>query len=325
MVKSGDALFPPIMSIRPATHSGSWYSARLSTLEAQITKHLAAGIVPKRGTRVLLGPHAGYTYCGQILGETYASWDTSKVETVIILSPSHYVYFKGARVLKYSYYATPYGKLKVDQQVAEKLVESGSNVKYMNSETDNEEHGVEMHIPFLHRVTKDLPQGAPSIVPILICDTTEAFEKQLGEALAPYLEDERFSVVISSDFCHWGERFDYTIYTSQEDTGQLVDLQTRTALLDTPIYKLIEYLDRKAMEVASTGSYDLWRKYIKRTGNTICGQKPVAIVLAALEALARGSEHKPYEFQWNGYAQSNKVQDVFDSSVSYASGYVVLE
>jgi MEMO1 family protein len=35
-------------------------------------------------------------------------------------------------------------------------------------------------------------------------------EKEYGEILAPFLADPQNLFVISSDFCHWGQRFRYT-------------------------------------------------------------------------------------------------------------------
>ncbi len=61
-------------------------------------------------------------------------------------------------------------------------------------------------------------------------------EKELfyGEKLAKYLADPQNLFVISSDFCHWGERFRYTNY--DESCG--------------PIYKSIEVLDKQVIRNA---------------------------------------------------------------------------
>ena len=81
------------------------------------------------------------------------------------------------------------------------------------------------------------------------------------------------------------------------------------------------------MLVAGAGSVAKWDSYIETTGNTICGQKPVAVVLLLLERFrASGGELASDEaFQWLGYSQSSKVSSLSDSSVSYASGYVLLK
>lgn len=317
------------MSVRPATHAGSWYSGRLSQLDLQLTRYLSEAPLSKSGARVVVGPHAGYAYCGSILAQSYKAWDTSRTKNVFIFSPSHYVYFKGARVSKYAYYQTPYGNIPVNTQLAKDLTtQHPKDIKYMDSSTDDQEHGLEMHMPLLHKVTKDLPQGVPNIVPILISSSDESFERRIASIIAEYISNEENSFIVSSDFCHWGARFDYTIYTADETASKLKELSFDSddqAALEVPIYKSIEYLDKRAMQVASTGSYKDWREYIKSTGNTICGQKPIAIMLAALELYQEANGNaEPLSFNWIGYKQSSHARSVDDSSVSYASGYVVL-
>lgn len=39
---------------------------------------------------------------------------------------------------------------------------------------------------------------------------TPESEAEYGEIFAPYLMDPQNLFVISSDFCHWGQRFRYT-------------------------------------------------------------------------------------------------------------------
>lgn len=56
-------------------------------------------------------------------------------------------------------------------------------------------------------------------------------EAEFGQILAPYLADPQNLFVISSDFCHWGQRFRYTHYDESEG----------------PIYKSIEKLDKEVI------------------------------------------------------------------------------
>lgn len=51
-----------------------------------------------------------------------------------------------------------------------------------------------------------------TIVPILVGSLSPEAEAKYGEILAPYLADPQNLFVISSDFCHWGQRFRYTHY-----------------------------------------------------------------------------------------------------------------
>lgn len=313
---------------RPTEFAGSWYPSGVKELEAKLIS-LAQGAGPmKKGARVIIGPHAGYDYCGSVLAQSYHAWDTSKVKTVFIFSPSHYVYFSGARVSKYKYYSTPFDRIPVAHELIKDLVaKNPRDVKYMNRETDDGEHGIELHLPMLYHVTKDLPQGLPLLVPILISSSDEQFEKRIAGIISQYIDNEECSFIVSSDFCHWGDRFSYTAYTPDESVTTVKELlRDNSRSLEVPIYKSIEYLDRKAMDIASTGSYSGWREYIEDTGNTICGQKPIAIILAALEKSVKENQtSQEMGFKWLGYKQSNRAKKYSDASVSYASGYVILD
>lgn len=319
------------MSIRPATHAGSWYSGSASTLMLQLdafTK-LATPAQPVAGARVLIGPHAGYTYSGPRLSETFKAWDTTKVKRVFILGPSHHVYFKNkVLVSNYGYYETPLGNLAIDVETTRELTSrAGSPFEYMSDDVDDDEHSFELHAPFIYHATKALA-APPKIIPIMVCSTDDVLVERVRLALQPYFDTDENTFVISSDFCHWGTRFDYTGYLraaatlplSSEDVPQL--LHTRASKLvsaDRPIHQAIAELDREALAVMSRGSSKAWESYISATGNTICGQRPIGIVLRLAEHSSGAGS-----FEWLGYSQSNKAVKLTDSSVSYASGYMTM-
>lgn len=300
--------------LRPATHAGSWYTGDKRRLAAQIADFFAAtgSMVP--GARVLIGPHAGYTYCGARLAETYAAWDTTGVRRVFILGPSHHVYFREtAKVSPFARYETPLGLLRVDTEVCDQLVKApGSAFAYMTEDEDEDEHLFEMHAPFVaFRAQKD--NVAPTIVPIMISGMGPRLRDRLVAQLLPYMADPANTFVVLSDFCHWGRRFGYTQYTPKADLSLLAAYKH---LLGQPLHASIEFLDRSGMRAASAGS-TVWEDYIESTGNTICGQKPVSVVLHLVEKHVDGPL-----FEWIGYLQSGQAVDALDSSVSYASGYV---
>lgn len=314
------------MLIREATHAGSWYSNDRATIASQISALFARAPTLKKGARVLLGPHAGYTYCGQRLAETYNVWDCKSAERVFILGPSHHVYFRDhVQVSSFSSYDTPLGKVPVDTEITEELLQDAL-FEYMSEEADEEEHLFEMHLPFLVARCHAEKRPAPKIIPIMISGLSKKTRSAVVDALLPYFADEANTFVILSDFCHWGRRFGYTEYIPDMEL-LLICAYKNAADTKTPIFKLIEYLDRSAMLVAGAGSVAKWDSYIETTGNTICGQKPVAVVLLLLERFrASGGELASDEaFQWLGYSQSSKVSSLSDSSVSYASGYVLLK
>lgn len=310
--------------LRPATHSGTWYSRDKKRLAAQISDVFDASAGPVPGARVLVGPHAGYTYCGARLAETYSAWDTTGARRVFILGPSHHVYFlTAAKVSAFTRYDTPLGPLPVDTAVCALLVGApGSAFAYMSEEEDEDEHLFELHAPFVaFRSQRD--RVLVTIVPIMISGLLAELRARVVAQLAPYLADPHNTFVVSSDFCHWGSRFGYTKYTPTADLALLAPYKRQTG---QAVHQSIEYLDRCAMDAASVGSAQ-WDRYIDATGNTICGQKPISVVLRLVEEyVAQGGRvGDGVMFQWLGYLQSSHAESVVDLSVSYASGYIRLE
>eukprot|EP00842_Homolaphlyctis_polyrhiza_P000767 jgi/Hompol1/1691/HPOL_001423-RA len=198
--------------------------------------------------------------------------------------------------------------------------------KTMSLKTDEDEHSIEMHLPYVHKIMS-ARQGKYTIVPILVGATKPQQDRVYGELLAPYLRDPSCLFVISSDFCHWGQRFQYTY---RIDTS-------------TPIHQSIQTVDTEAMTIIESGDSAAFDKYLKRTRNTICGRHPISLLLCALEALSKrsgSSDNTSYsqaigglvattdavstEIRFVHYAQSSKVLTERESSVSYASAFVAI-
>lgn len=211
-------------------------------------------------------------------------------------------------------YETPLGVIPVDTDAIEKLKATGL-FKMMTRKIDEDEHSFEMHAPFIYKVS----HGTIPIVPIMLGTTDASYDRSLAEALTGYFKDPTNAFAISTDFCHWGRRFDYTAYTTDPEALDLRDLSPVSKVdSKVPIYKGIEILDKLGMTTASTGSYQKWSEYLEYTDNTICGRIPLGILILVLE-LAQSSGR----LQWIGYSQSSSVKDIHDSSVSYASGYAI--
>ena len=128
----------------------------------------------------------------------------------------------------------------------------------------------------------------------------------------------------SSDFCHWGKRFDYYYLP-----GAVSDLIAVYLLLESdPIHKGIEELDRAGMDAIETQDPGKFYDYLDRTDNTICGRHPIGILLQVTsiqyKVTGKAMKHSGLKFdtKFVAYAQSNKCNSKKDSSVSYAAGVV---
>ena len=87
----------------------------------------------------------------------------------------------------------------------------------MNKQTDEDEHSIEMHLPYIRKIFEKYQFYANwvghfliyflstdiHIIPILVGAISASKEELYGKILGPYLLQEDTFFVISSDFCHW--------------------------------------------------------------------------------------------------------------------------
>ena len=248
---------------------------------------------------------------------------------IFLLGPSHHKYLTGCALSKHAKYATPVGNLDLDLNTISELRSSGK-FDEMSSSTDEAEHSLEMHLPYIyHKLSKSFPSAKlPVLVPILVGSTNRTVEKAYGAFLAPFLADPSNVFIISSDFCHWGSRFNYTYYLPSTAThpkdGR--SLTKREAPSDPPIFDSIGRIDNAAIQAIETGSHDEFLANLQDTGNTVCGRHPIGVIMAAIETLKQEGklEKEKGRFRFVRYERSSEVQEARDSSVSYGSAYAVL-
>jgi AmmeMemoRadiSam system protein B/AmmeMemoRadiSam system protein A len=192
---------------RQPSAAGQFYPGTPARLENTLTDLLAhAPRPPKAGTVLaILVPHAGYVYSGSVAASGFAQIDTNKrYENVFIIGPSHYVDFTGAAVYTAGDYSTPLGRVAVNRPLGKALVQE-EPLFSERTDAHEQEHSVEVEVPFLQHLLKDRLR----IVPIVVGSNTPAGCRQLGKALRPYFNEKNL-FVISSDFSHYPSSDDAT-------------------------------------------------------------------------------------------------------------------
>eukprot|EP01105_Mastigella_eilhardi_P019827 TRINITY_DN4681_c0_g1_i1.p2 TRINITY_DN4681_c0_g1~~TRINITY_DN4681_c0_g1_i1.p2 ORF type:complete len:297 (-),score=72.28 TRINITY_DN4681_c0_g1_i1:1107-1997(-) len=288
---------------RGPIHAGSWYTGDPKQLREQLQSWLRQAPEQAGVARGFICPHAGYRYSGLPAAHGYkgiAEDPAKKPQRFFVLGPSHHVGFSGCRLSSFDVMGTPLGDIAVDKTVVSELKNSGM-FKTLQVDTDEEEHSLEMQFPFLKHLAPDA-----TVVPIMVGQIGEEDARQYGAVLSRYMDDPSTSIVVSSDFCHWGRRFGYT-YLNDEWAGGPQNA-----------YKSIEKLDRLAMDAIESGDPSRFQSYIDKYQNTICGRRAISIMMHALNRTTTKLEPK-----FVHYAQSSRAQDTNDSSVSYAVAQIV--
>jgi AmmeMemoRadiSam system protein B len=277
---------------RAASHAGSWYSSNRVELDRQLTSWLSSCELCHSKARAIIGPHAGYRYSGPTAAWSYFHVDTSRSKRVFLFGPSHHFYLQGCALPCSSSYRTPLGDIPIDSQVVESLSRT-QKFQRLNKSQEEEEHSLEMHLPYIRKVFQN---KEITLVPVMVGQMDD--ENEYGRIFAEFFRNDENLFIVSSDFCHWGQRFGYTPYDRSK--GE--------------VWQSIEKMDKEAMDLIERHDLLGFKSYLSRTRNTICGRNPIILLLSTI--LAANQE---VTTKFVKYDQSERVVDPSSSSVSYAS------
>ncbi|ORY87856.1 MEMO1 family [Protomyces lactucae-debilis] len=305
------------MTARKAAHAGSWYSDNAAELGSKLDSYIAQTDTEQHslpGARIIISPHAGYSYSGPTAAFGFKALDLTGIQRIFILGPSHHMIMRECALPQATIYETPLGPLQIDTDAIARLRATGRFENLANC-YDEREHSIEMQLPFLKHIMgdKDIP-----IVPILVGGLSFDVECEYGDILKNDVANPANAFVISSDFCHWGQRFRYKYFHAPPN--EPVKSVRSEKNLPIKIWESIELMDREGIRCIESQSHEAFADYLDETGNTICGRHPISVMLAAMERAGL-----PGAWQLLDYRQSNQVISGTDGSVSYVSEVFVLE
>lgn len=263
---------------RSLRFAGSWYEAEPVKLSRQIEGFLAiAGEkeskipVPQGQVLAVVAPHAGYMYSGKTAACSYLAASKSamsgpKIKRVFLLGPSHYKGFHGAALTLDKSFQTVLGELSVDTEVVEELRQ---NILFQEAtKAHQQEHSLELQLAFIKACFGDV-----KIVPVLVGQLDDSFEARfIARELRQHLEDGDL-VVVSSDFTHFGPRFEYEPFPF-ESGGRFKEK--------------LKALDMEALRYLERNDLEGFMQFYKRTDDTICGVYALSVLLALLPEDSRG-------------------------------------
>jgi len=273
---------------RAAVFAGSWYSGTEKELMAEVDGYLAqaslVGATDQPRPVALIAPHAGYKAAGTVTAYAYKAVQGIPYERVVVLALSHGYPFQGVSIDDVDSYTTPLGTVPLDIETCKKLREHPL-VRYV-PEANAQEHSLEIQIPFLQRAL-----GHFKLITITVGDMKDTDFKEVANLLKP-LADEKTLFVASSDFTHFGPRFQYVPFRD--------NFQKNIALLDKSAINAIIHLDVEG-----------FNRVLEETQATICGRNPIRLLLMSLPANSEGCLVK--------YDTSGRIFGDPSNSVSYAA------
>lgn len=184
---------------RPAAVAGTFYPAQAAVLAREVERMLrdAGEPMPPLPScpKVLIAPHAGYVYSGQMAAKAYATlapW-RDVIKRVVLLGPVHRVPVRGLALPGVQIFRTPLGDVPVAPSAVASLASLPQVV--VSPAAHAQEHSLEVQLPFLQKVL-----GAFELVPLAVGDATP---DEVAQVLEQLWGGPETLIVISSDLSHF--------------------------------------------------------------------------------------------------------------------------
>jgi AmmeMemoRadiSam system protein B/AmmeMemoRadiSam system protein A len=266
-----------------STLAGTWYKADPDALRAELAGYFQkAEVEPKEDVIALILPHAGYQYSGQTAACGVKSVGRN-YKRVVVIGPTHRLPMEDIfSVPRVTHYETPLGQVPMDVEFAERLLQyplfQDVPAAYQ------QEHSVQIEVPLLQYKLNDF-----RLVLIVAGQCSYDAIARGGRILASLVDTDTL-VVASSDFTHYGAGYQYVPFKENIPAG--------LKQLDMGAFDFIQKLDAKGL-----------LGYRDRTGATICGCIPIAVLLETLGKDAKAELVR--------YTTSGELTGDYSNSVSY--------
>ena len=190
---------------RRAAVAGQFYAAGYQELREQMEDCYLHEVGPRskpelneNGQRkiiALIVPHAGYPYSGPVAAHAYKALAADgKFGTAVMLGPNHTGYGAKVSIWAEGEWETPLGRVKVDKELAHKLLEEGG-IK-ADEEAHIYEHSIEVQLPWLQHIYGEL-----KIVPIAMLAQDLGTARRLGKTLSRIGDND--VIIATTDFTHY--------------------------------------------------------------------------------------------------------------------------
>jgi len=181
--------------------AGRFYPDDPGVLSCDVHRYIdEANINPtKKNVLAVLAPHAGYVFSGPVAGYSFRYVQDQNPDTVLFIALSHQG-VDGSCILLGNYFETPLGRIPVDQELSNTLLEQGKPI-YADPAPFQAEHSIEVNLPFVQTVFPNAKVAA-----LLITHAEPDTCRQVGRQIADTVKSfpkKKVLIVVSSDMSHY--------------------------------------------------------------------------------------------------------------------------
>lgn len=232
------------MNSREAVVAGQFYPSEKDELLKQINNFFAEAKESDFESEVIIVPHAGYVYSGQVAASGFKV--LKKKKTYVLLGPNHTGLGSDISISSSDVWETPIGKIKVNKKLSKLIADE---IGELDELSHIGEHSIEVQLPFLQFLFKE----NFDIVAISIATNDLEKLRKLGAVVSDVSKKCDFGVITSSDFSHFLD-------------------QKETKNRDFEAIKCIETMD-------VDGFYDV----VKSKNMSICGASAIVSAMGYLK------------------------------------------
>jgi AmmeMemoRadiSam system protein B len=233
-----------MQTVRPPAVAGSFYPKLPQECLAQVDHFLHGRPVIGAAPKVLLVPHAGYVYSGDVAGRAYAQLIPlrNKIKRVVLLGPNHRVPLRGIALPSVDYFESPLGLVPLDKASINALC--ALPFVGVSDPVHAQEHSLEVHLPFLQRVLASFV-----LVPLVV---GEVPPEQVAQALDLVWGGDETLIVLSTDLSHYLP-YDQAVQTDLNTQAAILQLRTdithHQACGAHPLNGLLKMAAQKALTI----------------------------------------------------------------------------
>lgn len=182
-------------TVRNAAVAGRFYNGSAAGLQKDVDGLLASVKTSATPPKVIVAPHAGYVYSGQVAAQVYARLREARnsISRVVLLGPAHRVGFRGIASSSAEAFDTPLGRIMLDRQSLHSVAELPGMLE--RDDAHEQEHSLEVHLPFLQRCLDQF-----TLVPLVVGD---AGPGQVAKVLNALWGGPETLIVVSTDLSHF--------------------------------------------------------------------------------------------------------------------------
>lgn len=233
--------------------------------KAQIERFLKNYTVPKEPAVAFGGvvPHAGWVFSGAVAAKVFKCLSAKAApDTFILLGAVHTRKPRGNSIYSRGSWTTPLGEVKIDEDVADKLLNALAGEIIEDPGAHEGEHAIEVQLPFIKYICPDA-----KIVPIAIPPGAGAHitGKKIGQAASKM--GKKIVVVGSTDLTHYGDAYGFTPFGYGEKAKRRMEES------DARIIKLA--LTMRSEEISIEA----------QNNQNACGPGALAATVAAVKAM----------------------------------------